>query len=83
MHAIRRISAVMMAIGLAGLVFSLTALLRDRWGSELYLIAGATLLALGAILYWIAARRERSGAANSAKDRQSDDRKGHDDTGTS
>lgn len=56
MRTLRRTSQFMMSAGMIGLVLSFTALLRDRWGAGVYLVAGLVLLAVAAFLYWVTSR---------------------------
>jgi predicted membrane channel-forming protein YqfA (hemolysin III family) len=53
-----------MSAGLVGLALSFTALIRDRWGSLAYLLAGIVLLIVGATLYWITSRKRTDDIEN-------------------
>ena len=62
---LRKTSQVALLIGFAGLLLSFAALIRGYEGASIYLIVGVVLLAVGAVLYYLASRgadHERRGS---------------------
>jgi membrane protein DedA with SNARE-associated domain len=52
----RKISQVLIVLGMLGLVTGFTALINYQWGAGPFTAGGVILLAVGGLLYWLSSR---------------------------